>query len=111
MALYYKKVDAVQFKLTDEEKELIKQRKPVYFESGQVKHVGADQYLALLQQGENLHRIYETQWLIRHPDGLWQILWPNTFNALFIEGNAADSVRIGKDPFQTKSYNQPNTIL
>lgn len=111
MALYYKKVDAIQFKLTDEEKALIKQRKPVFFETAQVKHLGGDQYLALLQQGENLHRIYETQWLVRHPDGMWQILWPDRFGAQFIKGNEADTVRIANDPFQAKSYNQPNTII
>lgn len=111
MALYYKKVDAIQFKLTEEDKAKIKTRERVYFEGGQVKHVGGSQYLALLQQGENLHRIYETQWLIRHPDGLWQIVWPDHFNTQFIPGNESDQVRIGRDPFQIKSYNQPNTLI
>ncbi len=111
MAVYFKKVDAVQFKLTEEEKELIKQRKPVYFENASVKCIGPDQYLALLQQGENLHRIYETQWLIRHVDGLWQILWPDRFNDQFKPGNDTDTIRLGKDPFTVKSYNQPNTII
>lgn len=111
MALYLKKVDAVQFLLTEDEKALIKDRKRVYFENAPVKHLGAGQYLALLQQGENLHRIYETQWLVRHPDGLWQILWPNQFGALFTKGNELENIKPGIDPFTTKSYNQPNTIL
>jgi hypothetical protein len=111
MALYYKKVDAIQFKLTDEEKELIKNRKPVTFEGAQVKHIGGTQYLALLQQGENLLRIYETQWLVKHPDGMLQILWPDRFGANFIQGRDVDLVSIQHDPLLTKSYNQPNTIL
>lgn len=111
MALYYKKVDAIQFKLTDEQKELIRQRKPVHFENAPVKCIAPDQYLALLQQGENLHRIYETQWLVRHSDGMWQILWPDRFNADFKRGEEADTIRIGKDPFMVKSYNQPNTLI
>lgn len=111
MALYYKQVDAIQFILTDEQKQQIKDRKVVYFENAAVKHLGNDRYLALLQQGENLHRIYETQWLVRHPDGLWQIIWPDQFNAKFIKGSGPDTVRIANDPFLAKSYNQPNTII
>lgn len=91
MSLYFKKVDAVQFKLTDEQKALIKNRKPVHFEGGVVKHVGGDHYITLLQQGENLLKIQLTQWLVKHPDGLLQILWPDQFSANFLS--------------------QPNTIL
>lgn len=111
MALFLKKVDAIQFKLSDKDKERIKNREAVYFENSQVKQVGPNQYLAILQQGENLHRIYESQWLVRHPDGMWQIIWPDRFGELFIKGPDADSIAIGRDPFSVKSYNQPDIIL
>jgi len=87
MSLYYKKVDAVQFVLTDEQKELIKNRKPVFFEGGQVKHAGVSHYITLLQRGENLIKIQLTQWLVKHPDGQLQILWPDQFGANFIKGS------------------------
>lgn len=110
MALYYKKVDAIQFNLTDQEKELIKQRKAVHFEGAQVKNVGGDTYLAVLQQGENLIRVYSSQWLVRHPDGSYQVLWPDGFAANFVKGNEGDTVKIKYDPFKAKSYNQPTTL-
>ncbi len=112
MSLYLKKVDAVQFILTDEKKEFIKHRQAVFFEGSMVKHVGGEQYIALLQQGENLIKIHETQWLVRHTDGLWQIFWPDKFNALFVKGNEADAIEIKYDPFQkTRPINQPNIII
>jgi anti-sigma factor ChrR (cupin superfamily) len=111
MALYYKKVDAIQFTLTDEEKELIKQRKPVLFEGAPVKHAGGDSYIAVLQQGENLIRVYNSQWVVRHPDGQYQIVWPDRFAALFTKGNDTDTIKIAYDPFSAKSYNQPNVII
>jgi hypothetical protein len=110
MSLYLKKVDAIQFTLTDEQKELIKDRKAVYFEGSMVKDVGGGQYIALLQQGENLIKIHETQWLVRHSDGLWQIFWPDKFNAMFVKGDETDSVNIAYDPFKAKSYIQPTII-
>lgn len=111
MSFYLKKVDAIQFKLTDEQKELIKNRKAVFFEGAPVKHVGGGQYIALLQQGENLIKIQETQWLVRHADGLWQIFWPDRFGALFIKGDETESLHISYDPFKAKSFSQPNTLL
>lgn len=111
MALYYKKVDAIQFNLTDEQKTNIHDRKPVLFEGYPVRHVGGENYLAVLQQGENLHRIYNTQWLIRHGDGAWQIISNDHFGGQFIAGNETDTIKITKDPFTSKSYNQPNTII
>lgn len=110
MPLYYKKVEAIQFKLTDEEKELIKNRKEVFFQDGKVKHVGGEQYVAVMQQGENLIKIYEQQWLIRHPDGMMQILWPDRFSANFIKGNEADTINIGHDVFKTRPINQPTLL-
>lgn len=111
MPLYLKKVDAIQFNLTDEQKELIKNRNPVFFEGSPVKHMGGDQFIAVLQQGENLIKIHSSQWLIRHPDGLWQILWPDKFSQLFIKGSDTESVHIAYDPFKAKSFSQPNVML
>lgn len=85
MPLYYKKVDANQFILTDAQKILMKERKPVHFQNAIVRHVGGENYIAVLQQGENLLKINLTQWLVKHPDGLLQILWPHEFSANFIE--------------------------
>jgi len=111
MSFYLKKVDAVQFKLTDQQREQIRNRKAVFFEGAPIKHIGGDQYIALLQQGENLIKITESQWLVRHPDGQWQILWPDSFSANFIRGNDSDLIEIKYDPFKAKSFSQPNTII
>jgi hypothetical protein len=111
MSLYYKKVDAVQFKLTDTEKESIKNRKAVYFENGRVKHIGGNQYIAVLQQGENLIKISEQQWLVKSPDGMMQIYWPDRFNQQFIKGDEADSIQIGNDLFRGRPVNQPNALI
>lgn len=111
MAVYYKKVDAIQFKLTDEDKERLHKKEPIFFEGCQVKHVGGNNYLAVLQQGENLYRILETQWLVRHPEGTWQIFWPDRFDKLFIEGSKQDVVNIPQQSFMTKPVNQPNILI
>jgi hypothetical protein len=110
MSLYYKKVDALQFKLADEEKELVRTNKAVFFEGSPVKHVGGDQYLAVLQQGENLIRIFEGQWLVRHPDGLWQIYWADKFAQLFIKGDETEAFSVGVDPFKSRAISQPNML-
>lgn len=111
MSLYYKKVDAKQFKLTDEQKALIKSRKAVFFEGSPVKHVGGDQYIALLQQGENLIKIQEGQWLVIHADGLWQIFWEDRFAANFIKGNDAE-IELSIDPFtKPRHLKQPTNSL
>lgn len=102
MPLYLKKVDAVQFKLTDEDKDKISKREAVFFEGSPVRHMGGDQYLAILQQGENLVKVYHEQWLVRHPDGLYQVLWPDQFSRHFVKGDETESFKIGYDPF-TKS--------
>lgn len=109
--LYYKKVDAVQFNLTDEQKANIAQHKPVYFEGSKVKHIGGEQYIVLLQQGENLIKVVNTQWLVRHPDGLWQLFWPDKFAALFRKGEPEDFATTAYDPFKAKALNQPNTHI
>lgn len=79
MALFFKKVDAVQFNLTEEEKENVRNRKAVFFEGSPVKHVGGTSYLALMQRGENLIKIYNGQWLVRHPDGMLQVCQDQDF--------------------------------
>lgn len=111
MAVYYKKVDAIQFKLTEEEKERIHKGEPVYFETGLVKHIGGPNYIALLQQGENLIKILETQWLVRHPDGALQVLWPDKFSETFVEGSQMDSLNVPRPSFMDKTFNQPNILL
>jgi hypothetical protein len=109
MPLYLKKVEAVQFKLTDEQKELIRNRKPVFFEGSPVKFNGGQQYIAVLQFGENLIKIEESQWLVRDPDGGIHIYWPDRFGSIYIKGSEADSIHI--DPHRAKPMNQPNTLL
>lgn len=109
MPLYLKKVEAVQFKLTDEQKELIRNRKPVFFEGSPVKFNGGQQYLALLQFGENLLKIEDSQWLVRDPDDGIKIYWPDRFGSLYIKGSDADSIHI--PPQRSKPMNQPNTLI
>jgi len=101
MSLYYKKVDAVHFKLSEEDKKEVQVYKPVFFENSAVKHMGGDVYLAVLQQGENLIRIFEGQWLVRS-DGGWQIYWPDKFSQLFIRGNETEQFNTGLDPFKAQ---------
>lgn len=109
--LYYKKVDAIQFILSDEQKAKAKNHKAVFFEGGQVKHVGGSVYIVLLQQGESLIKIHEGQWLVKHIDGLWQIFWPDDFNRYFIKPDKSDQeILISPDPFLQKGYNQPTTL-
>lgn len=111
MAVYLKKVEAVQFMLSDEDKEHVSKREPVLFEGSPVKHVGGENYVAVLKQGENQIRIYVSQWLVRHPDGLLQIFWPDKFAQLFIKGSDADAIKITQKPLMAKSNNQPTIIL
>lgn len=110
MSVYLKRVDAIQFVITDAQKDLIKSRKAVYFEGSPVKHAGGSQYIALLQQGENLIKIQETQWLVREPGGLWQVYWPDQFGSLFIKGDQPDSINpTATNPFnKAKALKQPN---
>jgi len=110
MALYYKKVDAIQFDLTEEQKKAIEQRVRVYFENGPVKHIGGAQYVALLQRGEDVVKVYNGQWLVRHPDGYLQVLWPDEFQRNFCEPSQPEDFKILNDPLLKKSYNQPTTL-
>lgn len=104
--LYYKKVDAIQFNLTDEQKELIKKRKAQFFEGSAIKHVGGNQFIALLQRGENLIKICEGQWLVKHLDGQWQIYWPGDFIRHFVKADLEDKEFVlAHDPF-----NQQKTL-
>lgn len=109
--LYYKKVDAIEFKLTPEQKEQIRSRRAVFFEGSPVRHIGGHQFIVMLQQGENQIKICEGQWVIRHGDGLWQILWPADFIRHFVKADMEDKeFIIANDPFLKKSYNQPTVI-
>lgn len=89
--LYFKKVDAVEFRLTEADKEAIRNKKPVYFEGSPVKHVGGNTYVALLKRGEDLLKIYNDQWLVKHPDGMLQIIWPHEFARNFQKADLPDS--------------------
>lgn len=83
MALYYKQVDAVQFLLTQEQKNEMRERKPVFFEGYQVKYLHGNVYMVLIPYGESLIRLYETQWLVKEKPG-WQIYSATDFNNQFI---------------------------
>jgi hypothetical protein len=107
MSLYLKKVDAIQFTLTDEQKAMIKDRKVIMFEGAQAKHIGGNLHIALLQQGENLIKIHETQWLVRHSDGLLQIFWPDQFGGMFIKGNEPEALSAINDLFKAKKAKNP----
>lgn len=80
---WLKKVDANQFTLTDEQKELIRSRETVYFENEPVRWNGGEQFLVSLRKGEGFVRVLEGQWFIKHPEGYWEVLWPDQFDKLF----------------------------
>lgn len=111
MAVYYKKVDAIQFKLTDEQIERLNKREPIEFEGCLVKHIGGPNYVAVMQQGENLIRILESQWLVRHPDNSIQVYWPDQFKKHFIEGDSTEDLNITPQSQMVRTHNQPNTLL
>lgn len=78
-----KKVEAIQFLLTDQEKEIARSWKKVYFENEPVRWNGGEQFLVSLRKGENYIRILEGQWLIKHPEGYWEVLWPEQLQPHF----------------------------
>lgn len=108
--VFFKKVDAIQLKLTDSELADLKAGHPVCFLTGKVKEYGPS-YFCLLQSGENQVKVQEGQWVVRHPDGYYEILWPDQFTKNFNQsGNLEDPVNLANDPFLKKSYNQPTVI-
>lgn len=94
MPLFYKKVDALQLVLTDQQKENIRNGKQEFFDKGQIKHHGGVIYATTLRVGETMLKIEETQWLVKHPDGLIEILWPQDFEARFIKPNESASLNV-----------------
>lgn len=94
MPPYYKKVDATQLVLTDEQKESIRTGGQHHFEKGQVKYMGGNSYAVMLRVGDMLVKIEETQWLVKHPDGHTQILWPHEFEAGFVKPNQPASISV-----------------
>lgn len=90
MPPYYKKVDASQLVLTDEQKEAIRTGAQQFFDKGQIKYMGGKSYAAMLKIGDRLVKIEENQWLVKHPDGNMQILWPHEFDAQFVQPNSAN---------------------
>jgi hypothetical protein len=94
MPVYYKKVDALQLVLTDEQKEKVRKGTQHFFEKAQVKYLGGGIYAAIMKIGDTLHKIEETQWIVRHPDGNTEILWPHQFEAGFVKPIESTSITV-----------------
>lgn len=94
MPAFYKKVDATQLVLTDEQKESIRTGGQHHFENAQVKYMGGKSYAAMLKIGDRLVKIEETQWLVKHPDGNMQIVWPHEFEAGFVQPNQPAGITV-----------------
>jgi len=107
--VFLKKVDALQLKLTDSELADLKAGHPVFFINGRVKEYGPS-YFVLEQVGENLIKICEGQWVVRHPEGHLEVLWPDQFNNHFKMAEEQEPYNFSNDPFLKKSYNQPTVI-
>lgn len=110
MSVFYKKVDAVQLLLTNEELDSLKTGSRFEFEGQVVKYAGGLSYFAMLRQGENQIKVTATQWVIRHPEGAWQVLWPHEFMENFIPADH-EKVAIILDAFSQVSYNQPTAVI
>lgn len=94
MPLYYKKVDALQLVLTDEQKEKIRTGAKLEFDRGTIKYMGGNNYAAIMRSGDTFVKIEETQWLVKHPDGNLQILWPHEFEANFVKPKETASITV-----------------
>lgn len=110
MAVYYKKVDAVQLLLTGEELESLKGGRKFFFEGVPVRYMGGVSYCAILRQGENQVKVQATQWVVRHPVNLWEVVWPEEFASHFIAA-PTETMMVSSDPFNHKSFNQPTVAL
>lgn len=107
MALYHKKVNAVQFVLSDEDKKRIRAGEKLFFEGQPIIYSVNRPLITLIKQGETLVRVEETQWLIRHPEGTLEVLWPDLFNQRFIKAPGPEQPVVRKN----YSTNQPNVIV
>lgn len=110
MPVFYKKVHAVQLNLSLEEFEELSKGARIEWEAQVIRYAGGTQYFVILLQGENQIKVNATQWVVRHPDGLWQVLWPHEFEENFIEA-VGENVQIKEDPFLKKSFNQPTVVI
>lgn len=110
MPVFYKKVEAVRLLLTDEQVTALKGGEKFDFEGVPIKFIGGNSYIALLRQGESMVKVSAGQWVIRHPEGHWQVLWPHEFEGVFIEA-PDETVLIKTDPFNQKSFKQAYVAL
>ena len=110
MSVFYKKVVAKQLKLSPEELDELKKGKSFDFEGAKIRSDGGVMYFALLQSGENLIKVSASQWLVRHPNGHFEILWPEEFDRDFIPSDD-QKIEMKSDPFLKKSYQQPTALI
>lgn len=83
MPEYFKRVPAVQFAPTADEKEQVVKGKQVLFEGEPIKHGANGRFHVLLKLGERLIPVYDTQWIAREPD--LHIYNDHEFHAAFVE--------------------------
>lgn len=107
---YFKRVDAQQLNLTEEQHESLKTNKPVDFMGFPVKQYGAS-YFCIMNAGENQVKVEATQWVVRHPEGHYEILWPEQFDKYFQSSEFDEPPLKVNDPFLKKSFNQPTAII
>ena len=107
----YKKVEGVQFLLDENEIAKLKEGQPVLFMGERVRWCGGDNYMVVIQSGQDLIRIIDRQWVITHPEGTYQILYDFQVEANFIKAPAEEVVNIAIDPFTAKSFIQPTVAL
>lgn len=111
MDVFYKKVLAEQLLLTEEQRvELKQKRTPIYFLGHPVRMLGEVNYGIVLKQGENLVRVMSTQWVVKHPDGAFQVLWPHEFEEYFVKA-PDQTLRVEKDPFNQPTKEQATVLL
>lgn len=92
MPSYYKKVEAEQFVLTDDQKAQIKKGQKIKFQQEFVRWNGGERFLVTVKKDENFLRLQETQWLVKHPEGYWQVLWPADFDKWFVKTDYEHSI-------------------
>ena len=97
MSDYYKRVYAKQFLLTREQKDAVMKGGEVKFEGEVVRHAGTERFHVLINAGQSLLPIYESQWIVRD-SGTVEIYWDMHFKSRFekIELRAPAEEIIGK---------------
>jgi hypothetical protein len=89
MPVFYKRVDAEQLALSKAQKQSILAGQPTDFSGVPVKH-DSGRFFCVLSHKENFIKIEETQWLIKHDNGIWEIVWPDTFKEKYVSMNAVN---------------------